>query len=153
MLVEQLLERGDDAPDRSRIAAWAAAGGGEYETVMGLAALVVFVGDDAEVGDVLRDDGALLGLGQREEVRVRWRAQFGALGHGIDVMSASTELLGDRARMHLVEHELHGSGERLSCALPRGELPFGLLAVAGDPLVDLLAEVGVIAQGHVDLRV
>ena len=50
-----------------------------------------------------------------------------------------------------VEHELHGSGECLLRALPRGVLPLGLFAVEGNPRVHLLREVAVVAHGHVDL--
>ena len=91
---------------------------------MGLAALVVFVGDDAQIGDVLCDDRTLLGLGQRKEVRIRERAQFGALSDRIDVMSASTELLGDRGRYISSSTSFTAQASACSCALPRGELPF-----------------------------
>ena len=120
---------------------------------MRLAALVVISGDVAEVANVLRDDRALLGLGQRENIRVDAPAELSVLDHRIGIVSARTELLGDHVRVHLVEPELHGSGERLLRALPRGVLPCGLLVVQGDPLVDLLTEVAVVAQRHVDLRV
>jgi hypothetical protein len=120
---------------------------------MDLAALVVIVGDDAQVGDVFCDDRSLLGLGQREDVRVREPAKLGALDHRVGIVSASAELLGDRVRVHLVEHEFHGSGECILRALPRGVLPVGLLVVEGNPRVHLLGEVAVVPEGHVDLCV
>jgi len=153
MLVQQPVELGDHVPDGSRACAWKAATVNEHETVMDLAALVVIVGDDAQVGNVFCDDRALLGLGQRENVRVREPAKLGTLDHCVGIVSTSAELVGDRVRVHLVEHELHDSGERLLRALPRGVLPLSLFMVEGNPRVDLLGEGAVVPEGHVDLCV
>ena len=89
LCAQQLVEGGDDAPDRSPIAAGVPARGEEYEAVVGLAALVVGVGDGAEVGDVLCNYGALLLLGEGEEVGICERAQLSALGHRACVVTAS----------------------------------------------------------------
>jgi hypothetical protein len=153
VLVQQPVELGDHAADGSGASAGVAATVNKHEAVVDLAALVVIVGDVAEVANVLRDDRTLLGLGQRENIRVRATAELSVLDHRICIASARTELLGDHVRVHLVEPKLHGSGERCLRALPRSVLACGLLVVQGDPLVDLLTEVAVVAQGHVDLRV
>jgi hypothetical protein len=153
VLVHQPVELGDHTPDGSRASAGVAAGVSKHETMMGLASLVVIVGDDTQVGDVLRDDGALLGLGQREQIRIRQCTQLSALDHRVGIVSASAELLGDSWRVHLVEHEFHDSGERLLRALPRGVLPLRLFAVEDNPRVHLLGEVAVVPEGHVDLCV
>lgn len=84
----------------------------EDQAVVGLAAAVVSVGDPAEVVDVLCDDRALLALCHREDLRVRERAKFGPGGHGVRVMAAAAELLGDRRRVHLIEQELQASAAR-----------------------------------------
>jgi hypothetical protein len=123
VLLQQPVELGDHVPDGSWASAGVAATVNEHEAVVVPAALVVISGDVAEVANVLRDDRALLGLGQRENIRVRATAELSVLDHRIGIVSARTELLGDHVRVHLVEPELHGSGERCLRALPRSVLP------------------------------
>ena len=70
---------------------------------MRLAALVVIVGDAAEVIDILGHNGTLLVLGQREQIRIRPPTQISALDHRFGVVATVTQLLGDRRGVHLVE--------------------------------------------------
>jgi hypothetical protein len=67
-----------------------------------------------EVSDVLGNDGAQLGLGQREQIRIPPRAQLGTLGHRLGVVLTVAQLLCDRGGVHLVEQQLHASA---ACAL------------------------------------
>jgi len=62
-----------------------------------------------EVGDVVGDEGALLGDRRREQLVVRHRAQLVSFSRRDDIMASGSKLLRDCRRVVRVEQELHAN--------------------------------------------
>ncbi len=102
---EQSVQLSDEQSNASPLAARKLGGIDEYETVMGLTSLAGGIHEWHEVRHVLGDDGASLLLGHGEDSRVGQRPEFPPFGHRGGVMAATTKLLRDRSRIHLVDQE------------------------------------------------
>jgi hypothetical protein len=112
MFTQQLAQFNDHVSDCPQVASWIGASWDEDQAVVPLATLIAAIGNDTEVGDVLGYYSTLFLLGLCEYLDVRQATKLCALGNCLDVVRAVAQLLGDRARVHLVDQEPQASASR-----------------------------------------
>lgn len=77
--------------------------------MMGRSTRLATIGDRQEIDDILRHDGPVLVLRHSEDLLVGKSAQLRPLGHGLDIVPASTKLLRNSGRVHLIEQDPQAS--------------------------------------------
>jgi len=111
---KQSIEREDEPAESRGVAAWELSVRREDETGRSLAPCKGLRFQTAEVGHVLGDKGTALGDGGREHLLVGHTLEPPVLGivDRDDVVTAPSQLLGQRGGKHLVGEKLHSRRRR-----------------------------------------